>query len=145
GDMRGAVCLGAATLAVQIGAWVVGGHHSAFEGWGRFALCLGVGGWFALFNGVGYLAIEPALRRRWPWRIIAWNRLLDGRFCDPMVGRDLLIGMAFGAAVLLLSRAERLAAAWAGVPPPPPLMGAGPGVFTTPGPPMPPVVLLSYL
>src|SRR5262249_41560046 len=40
GDMRGAVCLGAATGAVQIGAWVIGGHHSASEGWGQLALCL---------------------------------------------------------------------------------------------------------
>jgi serine/threonine-protein kinase len=145
GDMRGAVCLGAATLTVQIGAWVIGGHHSVSEEWGRLAVCLGVGGWLALVSGVGYLAIEPAIRRRWPWRITTWNRLLDGRLRDPMVGRDLLIGLAFGAAVLLVSRAERLAAAGAGVPPPPPLMGAGPGALQVPGPPTPPDVLLSYL
>jgi hypothetical protein len=47
--------------------------------------------------------------------------------------------------VLLVVRAERLAAAWAGVPPPPPLMGAGPGAFLVPGPPTPPLVLLSWL
>jgi hypothetical protein len=62
-----------------------------------------------------------------------------------MVGRDLLIGLAFGAAVLLVVRVERLAAAWAGVPPPLPLMGAGPGAFLVPGPPTPPLVLLSWL
>src|SRR5262249_30748471 len=136
---------GAATLAIQIGAWVVGGHHSASEGWGRLVHCLDVGFFFALVNGAGYLAIEPAIRRRWPWRITAWNRLLDGRLRDSMVGRDLLIGLAFGAAVLLVVRAERLAAAWAGVPSPPPLMGAGPGAFQVPGPPTPPLVLISWL
>jgi hypothetical protein len=145
GDMRGAVCLGAATLSIQIGAWVIGGHHSVSEEWGRLAVCLGVGGWLALVSGVGYLAIEPAIRRRWPWRITAWNRLLDGRLRDPMVGRDLLIGLAFGAAVLLVYRAERLAAAGAGVPPPPPLMGVGPGALQVPGPPSPPDVLLFSL
>lgn len=145
GDMRGAVCLGAAALAVQIGAWVLGGHHSVSDEWGRLAVCLGVGGWLALINGVGYLAIEPAIRRRWPWRITAWNRLLDGRFRDPMVGRDLLIGLAFGAAVLLVYRAERLVAAGAGVPPPPPLMGAGPNALQVPGPPTPPLVLIAFL
>ena len=139
------MCLGAAALAVQVGAWVIGGHHSVSEEWGRLAMCLGVGGLLALVNGVGYLAIEPAIRRRWPWRITAWNRLLDGRLRDPMVGRDLLIGLAFGAAVLLVPRAERLAAAGAGVPPPPPLMGAGPGALQVPGPPSPPLVLLSCL
>ena len=33
------------------------------------------------------------------------NRLFAGRLCDPMVGRDLLIGLALGAAVLLVLRA----------------------------------------
>jgi hypothetical protein len=145
GDMRGALCLGAASLTVQVGAWVIGGYHSLSVEWGQFAACLGVGGLLALVNGVGYLAIEPAIRRRWPWRITAWNRLLDGRLRDPMVGRDLLIGLAFGAAVLLVYRAERLAAAGAGVPPPLPLMGTGPGALEVPGPPTPPLVLLSYL
>jgi hypothetical protein len=139
------MCLGAAALTIQFGAWVIGGHHSVSEEWGRLAMCLGVGGWLALVNGVGYLAIEPAIRRRWPWRITAWNRLLDGRLRDPMVGRDLLIGLAFGAAVLLVPRAERLAAAGAGVPPPPPLMGVGPAALQVPGPPTPPLVLLSFL
>jgi serine/threonine-protein kinase len=89
GDMRGAASLGAATLSIHIGAWVIGGHHSVSEEWGQFAVCLGVGGLPALVIGVGYLAIEPAIRRRWPWRITAWNRLLDCRLRDPMVGRDL--------------------------------------------------------
>jgi hypothetical protein len=143
--MRGAVSLGAATLSIQIGAWVIGGHHSVSEEWRQLAVCLGVGGLPALVIGVGYLAIEPAIRRRWPWRITAWNRLLDGRLRDPMVGRDLLIGMAFGAAVLLVYRAERLAAEWAGVPPRPPIMGAGPDALQVPGPPTPPLVLVSNL
>jgi serine/threonine-protein kinase len=37
------------------------------------------------------------LRRRWPERIISWNRLLAGDFRDPLVGRDLLIGAVFGS------------------------------------------------
>jgi hypothetical protein len=37
-------------------------------------------------------ALEPYLRRRWPERIISWNRLLAGEFRDPLVGRDILIG-----------------------------------------------------
>jgi hypothetical protein len=94
---------------------------------------------------LGYLALEPAVRRRWPWRITAWNRLLDGRLGDPMVGRDVLIGLASGALVLLVLRAAPLSAAWAGVAPPPPLTGAGPPALQVPGPPTPLYVLLTFL
>src|SRR5262249_6054737 len=145
GDARGAMRLGLAILAITAAAWLLGGHHTLSGERSQLAGVLGIGVWSALLFGVGYLAIEPAVRRRWPWRITSWNRLLDGRLRDPMVGRDLLIGLAFGAAMLLVNRAERLAAAGAGVPPPPPLMGAGPFAFQVPGPPTPPLVLLSYL
>ena len=50
-----------------------------------------------------YLGIEPFLRRRWPHRLIAWTRLLDGRFADPLVGRELLLGFPVAAAIALAS------------------------------------------
>ncbi|MCX6592020.1 MAG: serine/threonine-protein kinase [Acidobacteria bacterium] len=46
-----------------------------------------------------YLALEPALRARWPHSIVTWNRLLTGRFGDPQVCADLLIGATVGIAV----------------------------------------------
>jgi len=49
-----------------------------------------------------YLGVEPFLRRRWPHRLIAWTRLLEGRFADPLVGRELLLGLLVGAAVFLV-------------------------------------------
>jgi serine/threonine-protein kinase len=105
-------------------------------------VCVGESGSFALLYGLGYLAVEPAVRRRWPWQITAWNRLLSGRWRDPMVGRDLLIGLGLGATVLFVTRAAWLAALRAGVPPP--LMGTGPTPFTIPGPP-PRLILLAFL
>jgi len=77
----------------------------------QFSGVLGVGGWPALLYGLGYLALEPAVRQRWPWRIIAWNRLLDGRLHDPMVGRDLLVGSATGMLMALLWHATALLSA----------------------------------
>jgi hypothetical protein len=145
GDLRGAVRLGLVILAVAAVAWLLGGHHTFSGETSQLAGVLGVGGWSALVWGLSYLALEPYVRRRWPWRITAWNRLLDGRLRDPMVGRDLLIGLAFGAAVLLILRAAWLSAAGAGVPPPPPLMGAGPGGLQIPGPPTPLYIVLSWL
>jgi serine/threonine-protein kinase len=43
-----------------------------------------------------YLGLEPFVRRRWPDRLIGWARLLSGNWRDPMVGRDVLIGVAGG-------------------------------------------------
>ncbi|HEV3485876.1 MAG TPA: hypothetical protein VG106_10740, partial [Vicinamibacterales bacterium] len=54
----------------------------------------------ALFAGtflcLVYLALEPHLRRRWPDRLVSWARLLSGNWRDPMVGRDILIGLLVG-------------------------------------------------
>jgi serine/threonine-protein kinase len=51
--------------------------------------------------GLFYLALEPHLRRYWPAMLISWMRLLDGRFRDPLVGRDVAIGVLAGVAIRL--------------------------------------------
>jgi serine/threonine-protein kinase len=45
-----------------------------------------------------YLALEPFVRRRWPALLIASGRLLAGNPRNPMVGRDVLIGLFVGLA-----------------------------------------------
>src|SRR6185503_15303319 len=55
-----------------------------------------------------YLGVEPFLRRRWPHRLIAWARLLEGRFSDPLVGREILLGSLAGAAIVLARFAPRV-------------------------------------
>ena len=47
---------------------------------------------------VFYLALEPYARRLWPHMLVSWVRLMGGRFRDPLVGRDLLIGALYGRA-----------------------------------------------
>jgi serine/threonine-protein kinase len=42
-----------------------------------------------------YIALEPYVRRRWSHALISWSRLLAGRFRDPLVGRDILVGGVF--------------------------------------------------
>ncbi len=49
-----------------------------------------------------YLALEPYVRRFWPEVLIGWTRLLAGHVRDPLVGRDLLIGVAAGTIGALL-------------------------------------------
>jgi hypothetical protein len=43
-----------------------------------------------------YMALEPYVRRHWPQAIISWSRLVAGRLRDPLVGRDVLWGVALG-------------------------------------------------
>ena len=49
-----------------------------------------------------YMAIEPWVRRQWPKSIISWSRLLAGSWRDPVVGRDILIGVALGVLWILV-------------------------------------------
>jgi serine/threonine-protein kinase len=46
-----------------------------------------------------YLALEPAVRARWPHSIVTWNRVLAGRWLDPQVASDVLIGATVGTAM----------------------------------------------
>jgi hypothetical protein len=73
---------------------------------------------FGTFNGgvmwVYYLAIEPYARRFWPDALLGWARMLSGHVRDPRVGREVLIGLAFGALGLLidLSKLVPMALGW---------------------------------
>ena len=58
--------------------------------------------WFGAFVWIGYIALEPHVRRLWPHTIISWSRLLAGQLRDPRIGRDILIGGAFGISIPLL-------------------------------------------
>jgi serine/threonine-protein kinase len=49
-----------------------------------------------------YMAIEPWVRRQWPKAIISWSRLLAGNWRDPVVGRDILLGVALGVIWILV-------------------------------------------
>jgi serine/threonine-protein kinase len=103
GDRKGAFRLALFIFGLQMVNWIFYTHHvpTADE-----AALLLSGLQLAVFEGcvVGlmYLALEPFLRRRWPDRIISWSRLLAGSWRDPMVGRDVLIGAAFGGGLAVL-------------------------------------------
>ena len=98
GDRRGAFRLALFVFFSGILVWVFSTHHVA----DNVELLLLVDGiqsalFWSCFVGVMYLALEPYLRRRWPEKIISWNRLLVGDFRDPLVGRDILVGLTIGA------------------------------------------------
>ena len=93
GDRRGAFHLALVIAGAWFSAWVIVGTHRLMPDEVTrtlqsvaYSLLLGV------LTGMFYIGLEPALRRRWPHRIVSWTRALDGRFRDPLVGRDLLAG-----------------------------------------------------
>jgi serine/threonine-protein kinase len=52
----------------------------------------------AAVGWVGYIGMEPSVRRWWPHILVSWTRLLSGEWRDPLVGRDILAGCGFGVA-----------------------------------------------
>jgi hypothetical protein len=110
GDRRGAHRLAAAVLCLTLAAWVVGATHVSNIGAeiGRFFDGTGDSLWAAATLWVMYIALEPYVRRFWPSTLVSWSRLMAGRFRDPQVGRDILVGCVLGAVVTLLERVHTL-------------------------------------
>ena len=61
-----------------------------------------------------YVALEPHVRRRWPSSLISWGRLLAGQMRDPVVGRDLLVGILAGVFWAVASGAKAMVPDWMG-------------------------------
>ena len=69
-----------------------------------------------------YMALEPWARRKWPKTIISWTVLLAGTLRDPVVGRDILLGVALGVVWILVFQIRCI---------PMMHMGASPGIGST--------------
>jgi predicted Ser/Thr protein kinase len=109
GDRRGAFRLAGFTSCVFMLIWVFGGAHVA--GFGELLLFFGALSYALLLAAavwILYMAIEPIARRRWPHSMIGWSRLLAGRVGDPLVGRDVLVGLTFGTAAALVAKLHHL-------------------------------------
>jgi serine/threonine-protein kinase len=119
GDRRGAGRLALFTVAALMLQWAVSGHHAASieRELAQLSMALGYSLLLGVLVWLGYVALEPYLRRRWPDTLISWNRLLDGRLRDPRVGRDLFIGTVGAWAFVLLSIPGSIGPRWLGSPP----------------------------
>jgi serine/threonine-protein kinase len=120
GDRRGALRL-AIYLGIMRLLWILAAHHLPPDQevpliMGHLAWSLYRVGLVALF----YLALEPYARRLWPRMLVSWMRLLNGRFRDPMVGRDALFGCLIGVVLALLGAILRLLSYQTGLLTPPP-------------------------
>ncbi|MBM3735933.1 MAG: hypothetical protein FJW39_09125 [Acidobacteria bacterium] len=100
---------GAMTLAIFLSAasfipTVLRAHFTVSNGFWNMvynaaaqSLFIGLLGW------IGYLALEPPVRRRWPQAMITWTRMFKGQWRDPMVAGHLLTGLAAGAVAAVVS------------------------------------------
>jgi len=104
GDRRGALRISVCLFLMEIVGRFLEAHFVPDLGevfplaW--LILCRAL--WFGAFVWIGYIALEPHVRRLWPHTIISWSRLLAGQLRDPRIGRDILIGGAFGITIPLL-------------------------------------------
>ncbi|MEO6119657.1 MAG: serine/threonine-protein kinase, partial [Terriglobales bacterium] len=93
GALRLATFVGGCTAIALLS---VGGYQLEARLVAQIASRLGIAVLSASVVWVSYLALEPLVRRRTPELLVSWMRLLDGRWQDPRVGRDVLIGLCVG-------------------------------------------------
>jgi serine/threonine-protein kinase len=118
GDARSATRLALFFFVALIVRWLLAASH--VSGVGEFSLFM-TGLAFVLLAGAlvwaVYIALEPLLRRRWPRTLVSWNRLLAGRFFDPRIGRDVLVGTVAWFTFVVISIPVILAPRSFGLPP----------------------------
>ena len=96
-DRKGALRLAGAQLVLSALAWMGWVHAVPTESMaGLIERSLADWLFSAMLVWLVYLALEPAVRARWPHSIVTWNRLLAGRWLDPQVAAHILIGAAAG-------------------------------------------------
>jgi hypothetical protein len=93
GDRRGAARIAAFAMACALCSWAITASHVA-TAW-ELQLVLAALGQFGLTSALlwlGYIAVEPYVRRYWPESLISWNRLQSGKV-DSLVASHILIGI----------------------------------------------------
>jgi hypothetical protein len=118
GDRRLAFRLACVFFGLVMLQWALAAHHVPSSS----QLEIFFGGLYRAFFASGmawlfYMALEPYARKLWPRTMISWVRLLDGRFGDPRVGRDVLVGCMYGIGCNAVFQASRLLPLWLGAVP----------------------------
>ncbi len=117
-DRTGARRLSVYVMMVWLLAWPLSAHH-VWHLTLELALiteALKTALYTAAMTWILYLAIEPYVRRLWPHALVSWTRLLRASLSDPVVGRDVLFGVALGAAVAALEELRFALPVWLGLP-----------------------------
>jgi hypothetical protein len=108
-DTQGALRLGGIVILTFLAMWLLSAHHvPSIDEFDSILIALS---WALLGTSmimVLYLALEPYVRRRDPHTLISWSRLLSGQWHDPLVGRDLLIGAAYGVLLTVFEQSDNV-------------------------------------
>jgi hypothetical protein len=83
--------------------------HHGVDPLSEWFLLLGGSGWaliWAAFSWLTYIGLEPYARRWWPNTLASWTSVLEGRVWEPIVGRDVLIGLNAGCLTVALLAAR---------------------------------------
>ncbi len=105
GDRRGAARLAVSIWIVLLAVWLCQVHFVVSLGLLAtllVAVCTSV--FYGVLLWTLYVALEPFIRRYWPRVLVSWTNVLTGRVRDPVVGRDVLVGVALGVAWVLMIR-----------------------------------------
>jgi serine/threonine-protein kinase len=104
GDRQGAKRLAIVVICLSILSGTLRAHHVpvAISELDLLLYVTGMSLLWGAFVWLIYISLEPHLRRLWPRALISWTRLLSGQLRDPLVGRDVLIGMFVGIAFMTL-------------------------------------------
>jgi hypothetical protein len=97
-DLRGALRVGLLVFGCTLVWNFSRAHHQSIVNYEMLIFINALA--HALYRGVSiafiYLALEPFVRRVWPENLVSWSRLLSGNWRDPMVARDILVGITVG-------------------------------------------------
>ncbi len=99
GDRRGALQIAASVSLAALAVWALDSKHVAIPEVEMDRFFSGQPLWAAGMLWLLYLAIEPYVRRFWPRTVVSWSRLMARQWRDPLVGRDILFGVALGVTV----------------------------------------------
>ena len=123
GDHRGATRVAIAWIAFMFAAWILGARFW-LEPLTEFSHFIDDFAMPSLINAailwLLYMALEPYVRKYSADILMSWSRLLSGRFRDPRVGRDILVGIVAGLGIAIVGCVVALIPAMLGNPPLPP-------------------------
>ncbi len=123
GDRAGALRLGLVMFLLEAGLFLCRAHFATIsDALGLSVIAASTALLISTLTWLMYLALEPWVRRHWPKTIISWSRLLSGQVRDPLVGRDILFGVALGVIWILIFQIRYI---------PMMRMGAAPALFST--------------
>jgi tRNA A-37 threonylcarbamoyl transferase component Bud32 len=130
GDRRAALRAAAIAFVASLVSWLFGAAHFADVNREvtRFFARTGDALFQAALMWLTYLGLEPYIRRFSPDSLIGWTRIISGRWRDPHVGRDVLIGISAGLGMTILYAAHNFIPPLFGRPQPMPIP-VDPGIF----------------